>query len=295
MKHRFNKADEMTVDTGRRQFIRNGGLGLIALGSGMSKIETEEDYEIVERDLPVRTLPAAFEGVRAAMIADIHSGPSMSKQRMDRYVEQINRLRPDVVFLPGDFVDHRISEIDPACEALRELRAPLGVFGCLGNHDYYADADIVARELTHAGVRMLRNEHLYLEKDGSRLALIGIDDVGKEHPFDALFGKAVAGLPPSVPNILLCHKPYYLDDAAAWGVGAMLSGHTHGGQIVLARVFDFALTPASIASPYVAGMYTSDATNLYVSRGIGTVGIPVRINCPPEITVFRLTGTAARR
>jgi predicted MPP superfamily phosphohydrolase len=285
----------MVIDHGRRQFIRNGSLGLFSLAGGISNIETAEGYEIVEQDLRIRNLPPAFEGFRAAMVSDIHSGPHMSKPSMDRYVEQINRLRPDVIFLPGDFVNHRIEEADPACESLQHLRAPYGVFGCLGNHDYYAGGDLVARELSHARIRMLRNEHLFLEKDGSRLALIGIDDVRDRHPFDALFSRAVAGLPSSVPSILLCHKPYYLEDAAAWGVGAMLSGHTHGGQIVLARFLDVVLTPATLASPYVAGAYTLDATTLYVSRGIGTVGIPVRVNCPPEITVFRLTGSAARR
>ena len=284
----------MAIDHGRRQFIRNGSLGLFTLGGGMSKIEAEDGYEIVEQDLHIRNLPAAFEGFRAAMISDIHSGPHMSKQSMDRYVEQINRLRPDVMFIPGDFVNSRVEEADPACESLRGLRAPHGVFGCLGNHDYYADADIVARELTHANIRILRNEHVFLERGGYRLALIGLDDVHGHHSFDALFRTAVGSLPPSVPNILLCHKPYYLEDAAAWGVGAMLSGHTHGGQIVLARFLDVVLTPATLASPYVAGAYTSDATTLYVSRGIGTVGIPVRVNCPPEITVFRLTGGAGR-
>ena len=197
----------MNVDSGRRQFLLNGGLGLVSAGTGLSKIDTEETCEIVEQNLGIRDLPADFEGFRAAMISDIHSGPYMSKQIMDRYVEQLNRLRPDIIFLLGDFVDHRVEEVEPACEALRRLQAPYGVFGCLGNHDYYADAEIVARELSHANIRMMRNEHLTIEKGNSRIALIGIDDVRNGHPFDQLFSEAVQGLSPSIPSILLMRPP----------------------------------------------------------------------------------------
>ena len=135
---------------------------------------------------------------------------------------------------------------------------------------------------------MLRNEHAVLDVDGAPLALIGLDDVRSGHPFDTLFRQAVKGLDARIPNVVLCHKPYYLEEASEWGVDLMVSGHTHGGQIVLARVFDTVITPAALISGYIEGLYKLDRTQLYVTRGIGTVGLPVRVNCPPEISILTL-------
>jgi predicted MPP superfamily phosphohydrolase len=282
-------AQPAVPDPGRRAFLHGAaGISILSFTGAAVSVSGEEEFEIAHRTLRLPDLPEKLKGLKIAALSDIHSGPFMSKDDLLPYAKAVNRLSPDVILLPGDFVQNRNEEIEPVCEVFRTLEAPFGVYGSTGNHDYFADADYIARELENAGVRMLRNEHLVLDPHGERLALIGLDDVRDSHPFDALFQTAVRGLDPGVPNILLCHKPYYLEEASEWGVDFMLSGHTHGGQIVLARLLGMVITPAALISGYVEGFYSMDDTSLYVTRGIGTVGLPVRVNCPPEITLFTL-------
>ena len=284
------------IDEGRRKFLVAGsaGLTIFTTAGAVGGVNDSEDFEITRTDIRMPDLPDALIGFTIAMIADLHAGPFMDFETLVRYVPVIQSAKPDMILLPGDFVMNRNEEVDPVCEVVRRLTAPFGVYGCLGNHDFFADPDFIARELSNAGVRMLRDEHFIIDPHGEKLALIGIDDVRRYHPFDKLFAQAVKGLDPSVPNILLCHKPYYLENAASWGVDFMVSGHTHGGQIVLARIFDVVITPAALISGYIDGLYTHDATRMYVTRGIGTVGIPLRINCPPEVSLFRLVRDTER-
>lgn len=276
---------------GRRDFLRHtaSGISIFVASSPLARaMNSDEDFEVVRKNIRMPRLPEKLKGTRIAMISDIHSGPYMSYKEMLPYMQRLRVLKPDVVLVPGDFVDRDVAQADPVCEALRTVEAPYGVYGCTGNHDYYADADIVSRELQHAGVRMLRNEHAVLDIKGEQLALIGIDDIGNGKRFDPSFRQAVHELKPSIPNILLCHKPYYLEEASEWGVDFMVSGHTHGGQVVLARIFGTVITPAALLSGYIEGHHRRDRTQMYITRGIGTVGIPVRVNCPPEITLITL-------
>ncbi len=278
------------VDHGRRQFLRQGAAGLtvISVANPLGNIAADDEFEVVYKTIRLPKLPAPLRGLRVGMISDIHSGPYMDKPQMDRYVERLNALKPDIILLPGDFVQSRNEEVEPLCDSFSKLKARYGVYGSTGNHDYFDDADYISKELEHAGIRMLRNTHTLIEVKGKELALVGLDDVRSGHPFDDLFRQAIDGLDAQLPNIVLCHKPYYLEEASEYGAGLMVSGHTHGGQFVLARVFGTVITPAALISGYVEGLYRLDATQLYVTRGIGTVGIPVRFNCPPEITVLTL-------
>jgi uncharacterized protein len=283
------------VDPGRRRALRAAlvsaaaiaGAPALALGGSIDPGDGR-DFEVVRARIRIPNLPERLRGLRIAMISDIHSGPYMDKATMDRYVAAINRMRPELILIPGDFVQSRVDEADPLCESLQHLRAEYGVYGCLGNHDFYADGDTVATDLERAGVRMLRNENVSPDPRGERFNLIGIDDVRQRHPFDMLFALASAELRRDTPSLLLCHKPYYFDEAATWGVDLMVSGHTHGGQIVLGRVPGAVVTPAALVSGYVEGAYRRDASQLYVTRGIGVVGLPIRVNCPPEITALTL-------
>jgi uncharacterized protein len=279
-----------SIDQGRRRFLKQSAAGLtvISFSNPLGNVTAEQDFEVVYKTVRLPRLPGELRGLRIAMISDIHSGPYMSKADLDPYVARLNALKPDVILLPGDFVQSRNEEVEPVCESFRKLEARYGVYGTTGNHDYFDDADVISNELEHAGVRMLRNEHAFIEVKNSRLALIGLDDVRRGYPFESLFRQAVVGLDARIPNIVLCHKPYYLEEASSYGTGLMVSGHTHGGQIVLARIFGTVVTPAALISGYVEGLYKLDATQLYVTRGIGTVGLPIRINCPPEITVLTL-------
>ena len=166
------------------------------------------------------------------------------------------------------------------------MRAPLGVYGCLGNHEFYSRApDEITKRLEDAGIRILRNESLSLSHRGSKFSLLGIDDVGHGDNFAA----AMSGNSTNDFKILLSHKPYFFPKAAEAKIDLVLSGHTHGGQVVFVKVGDFALAPATFVSKYVAGLYDIGDSFMYVSRGVGTIGVPFRINCPPEVTKLVLT------
>jgi len=227
----------------------------------------------------------------------------MDVEDLKRVVKLTNDLKSDVVLIPGDFVTSHIDEMPPLLEAISELHAPLGVYACTGNHDYYAGVDSVSRGIEDSPIELLRNSNVKIEANGQPLYLIGVDDddaPGVERYVDGKSANhieaAYQGIPSDAATILMCHKPYHFEAFAKTNVGLMLSGHTHGGQIVLGRFGSTTLAFCSLASKYVDGVYlpqqSKSQTQMYVSRGIGVVGIPIRINCPAEITQITL---AAKR
>ena len=182
-----------------------------------------------------------------------------------------------------------IEEVYPFAEAFEGLKAPYGVYGVLGNHDFYTrDVNTVVKEVNGCGIKLLRNENVTIQKNGSYFHLVGVDDIGTHDQADMAMTYALRGINDQVPKILMCHRPYFFDVAESKGIALTLSGHTHGGQIVFFKMGSTIIAPARIASPYVSGLYTINESNMYVNRGLGTVGIPVRLNCPPEITKITL-------
>jgi predicted MPP superfamily phosphohydrolase len=285
-------------DASRRRFLRQGAFGLTAVsfaGSSYGVLFGRSSYEINEANFAIASLPAALEGFSIGLVSDIHSSIFMTKPEMDDYVRVVNALKTDMIVVDGDFVNGQNTEVYPFAEAFSQLHAPYGVYGVMGNHDFYApDPELVAREVNACGIRLLRNESIRIAKDGAEIGLLGIDDTGSVRAAAAHMSFAGRDLPPGIPRILLSHRPYFIEEAARQGVNLVLSGHTHGGQVVLGRLGGLALTPASFASKYIWGKYAFNTTHMYVSRGIGTVGLPMRINCPPEITRITLhsdTGT----
>ncbi len=277
-------------DPSRRRLLKTATAAapLYVLGAASIGSLDPDNYEVVRKPVAIEGLPEKLRGLKVAVVSDIHSGPYMNKAQMDAYVRIVNGLKPDITLLPGDFVNNKNAEVDPLCESFQHLRAEYGVYGCLGNHDYFDDENVIANEIQLCGVDMLRDAHKLIHPRGEAFSIIGVEDIGPTDAFDPHFKKAVKGLRSSTPHILMCHKPYYLDDAAQWGVDLMVSGHTHGGQIVFARFLDTPVSLATAISQYVEGFYTVDATQMYVTRGIGMVGIPVRWNCPPEVTLLTL-------
>jgi predicted MPP superfamily phosphohydrolase len=275
-------------DQSRRIFLRTAFLGAsayVVAGSSYGALYRNR-FEVVRKELKLTNLPSSLTGLTLGLVSDIHSGPYMSKEEIERYVAELNSLRPDIIFLPGDFVTIRLDEIYPVIESLSELKAPYGVFGCLGNHEFYSRApDEITRRLNDAGVKMLRNENAILNIRGGELAILGIDDLGHGDDFPA----AMKSVPPDMTKILMSHKPYFFPSAADSGIDLTLAGHTHGGQVVFMKVGDFTLAPATLVSKYIAGLYDIGDSLMYVSRGVGTIGVPFRINCPPEVTLFTLT------
>lgn len=279
-----------SIDLTRRKLIKGAvaGLTVYSFGGATLGVLQHENFEVIRKNIQIENLPEKLKGLTIAVIADIHSGLFMSKNDMDEYVSVINQLLPDLILIPGDFVTNQTTEIFPVCDSFRKLNAPYGVYACLGNHDFFAEEDIICNELQRAGVRMLRDEHEILDIRDEKLAVIGVDDVRSMSPLSFRLKKACADLDPLLPNILLCHKPYYIEEAVPFDIDLILSGHTHGGQIVLADMFSVSITPASLISKYVKGHYALDDTQMYITRGIGTVGLPIRLNCPPEVTLITL-------
>jgi predicted MPP superfamily phosphohydrolase len=275
------------VDPRRRVFLRQSvaaSAGLIFAGSAYATYRSD-DYEVNEITIPVVGLPEAFHGFSIALISDIHSSVFMLKEQMQEYAAVVNSLGADLIAVPGDFVNSMLDEVYPFAEAFATLRAPYGVFGVLGNHDFYTrQVNAVAAEVSQCGIRLLRNENVAIERGGAQISLVGIDDASSFRASIPFYERATAGVSGAVSKILLCHRPIFFDQAASRGVGLMLAGHTHGGQVVFGRVGDRTFTPVGISSRYIAGLYEKEASKMYVSRGVGTVGIPLRINCPPEVT-----------
>lgn len=283
----------------RRQFMRTAALaatGYIASASTLSAMRSDESRtEIVKVKVP--GLPPALRGTTIGLISDIHSSVYMAREEMEAYRNQVNALKADIIVVDGDFINSKLREVYPFAEAFSGLSAPYGVYGVTGNHDYYPkDIETVAREIEQAGIKLLRNENVAIEKDGERFHLLGMDDIYiyEVNPYLAngrtesgRIENLLKGVDEKSTKIFLCHKPYPFEEYSQLGVDLMLSGHTHGGQVVLAQMDNINLSFASLASRYVAGLYkarSNQRAQLYVSRGVGTVGIPLRINCPPEVT-----------
>jgi len=249
----------------------------------------ERHLTLVEGDVAIAGLPAGFDGARVLLITDVHLGPFLSPPALERVFARLLSADPDLVLLGGDLTTAKIDEFPAGAAAFRSLRAPLGVFAVLGNHDHYTGHPERLRGLlADCGVRVLHNSAVSLETPGgpdgdpARLVVAGIDDLHAGSPdLDA----ALAQASPGAPVVLLSHNPDVVFGAARRGVRLVLSGHTHGGQIripglpVLVRMSRYRLDE---------GHYVAGATHLIVSRGLGVTGLPVRLFCPPEAVLITL-------
>jgi predicted MPP superfamily phosphohydrolase len=255
-------------------------------------------YTIDRVDVPIANLPPELDGLRIAQLSDIHIGDYMPPHEIARAVDMANDLHPDISFVTGDFVSSEGDPLDACITELSRLRAPLGVWGCNGNHEIYAGVEEEAARLFHEkGMRLLRAQSAVVEHNGGRFNLLGVDYqrdhmVSGEHT-----GPMLKEIEPLIrhdmPNILMSHNPNSFQRAAELGIELSLAGHTHGGQVKF-EIVDHSVSPARLITPFVAGLYKLPlATNgqkaaLYVNRGLGTFGFPVRIGVPPEITLLTL-------
>ncbi len=280
-----------TIDNSRRKFLKSTALGLSAysFAGAATGVAEEGEFEIIRKTITIPNLPEQFKGFTIGMMSDIHSSVFMNKEDMSGYVRAMNSLKTDLVVVTGDFVNSKTDEVYPFAEAFSELTAQHGIYGCLGNHDYFTkDVDLVARKVDDCGVKLLRNDAVKIHKDGTFFNLVGVDDIGRNiDPLDYM-NKALAFAKNDAAKILLCHKPYYFQQAKDLGIDLTLSGHTHGGQIVFGVVDTTRVSLAALASKYISGLYTIGSSHLYVNNGIGYTGLPIRINCPAELTVITL-------
>jgi predicted MPP superfamily phosphohydrolase len=284
---RILRAMVSEVHLTRRQFL-GGALaaGLVGLSTtcGYASLLEPYSFELTETDIFIRDLPASFDNFRIAHITDVHHSRIVSIEEVRRVVELARGARADLVALTGDYTTSLVRYIEPCAEALGGLEAPEGVWAVLGNHDHYTDAELTTRALKRARINVLDNANTSIRRGGDVLQLAGIDDWGWGKTD---WARALNGVDLARPTVLLSHEPIVLDEPRARGLSLILSGHTHGGQICLPLVG----APVRFIWPefrYLRGLYEREGTQLYVSRGTGMIGLPLRLGAPPEIAVLRL-------
>jgi len=263
------------------------------LGGAYGLLYGRLNLETVERPIRFANLPPAFHGFRIAQLSDIHIGPFMTGEQIRKFAQIANALKPDLIALTGDYVTFDAGTQYAVVEALAGLRAPFGVYGCLGNHDAWARVeDSISSLFAAAQVRMLRGSSVAITVGGDWFNLIGVDfqsrrGFGPSAPVRRLLGNIESLIARGQVNILLSHNPDTFDRAAALGIDLSMAGHTHGGQAALEFISP-EIAPTRLVTPYVAGFFRKPGGQLYVNRGIGTIGVPIRIGAPPEITVYQL-------
>jgi len=293
-----SRSPQVPASPARRQFLARaatvaGGAPFVAGAYGL--LWGRLNLQVTRQPVRLARLPRAFHGFRIAQLSDIHIGPFMSEDEIRKYVRIANELKPDLIALTGDFVTWEADPQEAVVRALSGLKAPFGVFGCLGNHDAWADAeDSITSMFAQSGVRILRQQRESLRAGGDSINLMGIDfansrgmSAGRGHLTSRNLEGVEHLMAPDTANIFLSHNPETFDRAAELGIDLSLAGHTHGGQLALEFISP-ELAPSRIVTPYVAGLFQQPGGQLYVNRGIGTIAAPMRVGAPPEITVFEL-------
>ena len=280
-----------------RSISRRAFLGMIAAGATAA---VAADGLLIEPNLPkvvrqevaLRRWPQRMDGFTIALLSDFHYDPYFSAHPLRAAIGIVNKLRPDLIVLTGDFAsvpliggNHRAGakHVEPCAELLAQMRAPYGLCAVLGNHDIDTDPSRVTAALQENGIRVLRNQSVPVEMDGSRFWLAGIDDLlGRTADLSA----TLHGIPSNEATILLAHEPDYADHVASYPVDLQLSGHSHGGQIRVPLLPPLYLP--KLGRKYIWGRYQIRELALYTNPGLGTVAVPVRLNCAPEITLLTL-------
>lgn len=234
--------------------------------------------------IPLARLPRSVHGFRIAVVSDIHLGPILGRAHTQRIVDTVNRTQPDLIAVVGDLVDGSVADLGPAAEPLARLRSRHGAFFVTGNHEYYSGAAQWVDHVRELGMHPLENARV--EIDGFDLA--GVNDIGGESEGQGPdFGRALGDRDRSRAAVLMAHQPVLIDEAVEHGVDLQLSGHTHGGQLWPGNYI------AELSNPTVAGLERYGDTQLYVTRGAGAWGPPVRVGAPSDITVVELASKQA--
>jgi len=278
------------ISSERRKFLQAGSLvsvGLVAAPIttfGYAAFNAKSNPVLNKVTLNLPGLPEGLKGLKIAQVSDLHVNQFIGRSHIEKLTEKISEEKPDIIVITGDFVSNSVKYIPVAGSGLKQLTAPYGVYGCLGNHDYYTGAKEVRKQMESIGMNILLNSSEEIEIKGEKLSIAGLDDLWVGKPdFDA----ALAATINSDMVILLSHNPDTFPTAANRNVNLTLSGHTHGGQVgvkLLGNHYSF----VHLVTPYVMGEFNIGNSKLYVNRGIGTVGPPIRLNSTPEITIFTL-------
>ena len=286
----------------RRAFVKLSVLASAAITAlAVYAVGIERNCLFTRRqDIFIRDLPRALHDLKIGLLCDLHRGPIMSRDRVERAVAAVAAETPDIVVMPGDFVSYWPEYAAEYKETLAPLNPPLGIFACTGNHEYWTDPGAVSAALRDAGVTVLRNQHQLVSVSEAQLCIIGIDDIGAtRHPLhpdipaDDL-PAALDGSPTTdVTRLLLAHnpifaaRPAFVAQTAGYPIHLMLSGHTHGGQVRLPLIGAPQLLYWPGARLFENRLARIGDTQVYVSRGAGD-SVPVRFNCPPEVNILTL-------
>ncbi len=296
-----------SADPGRIRFISQLGLALATIpftGVLYGLTRGWRNFNVAQVAVKARNLPKAFDGLRIVQISDMHLGSFGNSTEMVRHgIDLINAQRPDLILFTGDLVNNFAEEAEPWLEKLSGLKASIGKFSILGNHDYgdyssWSSAAAKAANLERLkahhrtmGFRLLLDEHLPIERDGERFTLIGVQNWGTRFQQYGNLDKAIAGTDPSQFRLLMSHDPTHWDaEVRATGIDLMLAGHTHGAQFGI-TINGHTYSPAQWIYEEWAGLYKKEGLQLYVNRGFGFIGFPGRVGMPPEITVLTLDCT----
>jgi predicted MPP superfamily phosphohydrolase len=283
------RAGPSRIDPSRRGFLAKtvniGVVGGTASVVGVGYAQASQAPTVVEIDIPIVGLPPEADGFRIVQLSDVHIGPSLKRDFLAACVATANGLRPDLIAVTGDLVDGWVDQLADDVAPLQHLRARHGSFFVTGNHEYYWDGEAWCDEVSRCGLTVLNNAHRVIDHEGARLLIAGVTDISAGnmvagHTSDP--AAARSGASAHDVSILLAHQPRSIEGAAAAGYDLQLSGHTHGGQYFPFNVM------VHLVQPYVSGLHKHDDTWIYVSRGTGYWGPPLRVGAQHEITLLRL-------
>ena len=275
----------------RRRFLARATYAYAGAGAALSTYGIWSAYrlpQLTRRTLTFPDLPSGLDGLTLLHLSDLHAGIHLGADRMQEIVRQANVLAPDLIVQTGDMIDISRAYIPAYVRAFRDLRAPFGVVTVLGNHDRYTGEQEVIRGCRDAGQVFLQNDCHLIERGGATLALFGIDDPHNwtaDDPQPEDVAAALAAASSDAFHVLLAHRPGAWDTAAPRGIPLTLAGHIHGGQFYLPGI---GWSAGRLITKYVMGHFQRGNSQLYVSRGIGVVGVPIRVFAPPEIELFTL-------
>ena len=292
----------LTQPIPRRTFLKGllGVLGIAGIGAGKGYANTTKSHLRLEKvDISLNNLPPSFRGFKIGQLTDLHSSPIGSQESIRHAAEVVMREKPDLIILTGDFIGHsvrifpdEIHEFDPhyvtkLTEAFSLLKAPLGIYGVLGNHDFWSGpqaTQVLVQELeSKLGVQWLRNRNVTLEREGQTIALAGVDDYWEE---SCSLEQALDGVGKDTTCILLSHNPDINEIMFDFHrVDLIISGHTHGGQVIF-PIIGPPFKPGIMHLKYMQGLVRDGHRQTYTSRGVGHLVAPIRFNCPPEVTLF---------
>jgi predicted MPP superfamily phosphohydrolase len=275
---------------GRRRFGRTIGtsLAVLPLAGACFGIVRRNDFQLSEVNIPIPNLPRDLDGLKIVQITDVHLSPFLSEREFARAVDMANETHAHLALMTGDLISRLGDPLDACLRQLARLRADAGVLGCLGNHEVYTKTeDYVAAEGRKVGIEFLRGQSKVLRFGSAAINFAGIDYQKFQSPYLVGAERLIA---PGAINVLLSHNPDVFPVAAQKGFDLTIAGHTHGGQVNF-EILHQHVNVARYFTPYVWGLYRESKSSVYVSSGVGTVGVPIRLGATPEISLIRLCAT----